>query len=233
MQVHYVSKYEKNDELQHFGVMGMHWGIRRYQPYAKGYKGSGEFVGKSDRKIIRKMNKASQQEAIKSKIYRVKQFKADQQKEKYNKKIENKVNKANKKVVKTKFDPVTKTYDHVVSDLEFKKLNKYRNKLQGKMNKTVSQLHRQADTINMDRKYISDSLEELTKRGTSFDVLVKNVYYRPAFFDTIRPIAGNLFGTVPTLSKKKSNVRKEGNPLSDFTKSSGMYTDTYFKVKKK
>lgn len=41
MQIHYVSKYEKNDELKHYGVMGMHWGIRRYQPYPDGSKAKG------------------------------------------------------------------------------------------------------------------------------------------------------------------------------------------------
>ena len=31
------------DELKHYGILGMHWGIRRYQPYPKGSKANGTY----------------------------------------------------------------------------------------------------------------------------------------------------------------------------------------------
>ena len=36
-----------SDEIQHHGVKGMKWGVRRYQPYPKGQRNAGKFIDAS------------------------------------------------------------------------------------------------------------------------------------------------------------------------------------------
>lgn len=56
-----------SNELYHYGVMGMKWGIRNYQPYPSDYKGTGVYKGKKGveygtKRDVKKYTKSLQRE---------------------------------------------------------------------------------------------------------------------------------------------------------------------------
>lgn len=52
-----------NDFLKHHGILGMKWGIRRFQPYSKGEGHKGRYTGKKNNIERLKTNKSKKKEA--------------------------------------------------------------------------------------------------------------------------------------------------------------------------
>lgn len=117
-----MNNYSK--ELMHHGVQGMHWGIRRYQPYPDGYNGEGKFIGKK-----------SEMRNLKREIRELKDYGTDysygeeyskKKSEKYQKKIDKaeEKGKPEKKIQKLKFKKeVQDTVSKLLAEAHDKKLS--------------------------------------------------------------------------------------------------------------
>lgn len=95
---------ELEDILKHYGVKGMKWGIRRYQPYPKGQGRKGKFLGKKNRKTTSRQNgnKTSSRTNRTGIRQRVREELQSRQRERDWKKVVNNMRKMNTKDISAK-----------------------------------------------------------------------------------------------------------------------------------
>lgn len=122
--------------LAHHGILGMKWGVRRYQPYPDNYSGDGKFVGKKSARAERRQARhvAKTNTRIKNAVdtgnkKKLKKYKDEMSPEEYEKKyaetvkngIDNAVKDRDKSALKKYKDDLNKReYQHQKNRIEFK-----------------------------------------------------------------------------------------------------------------
>lgn len=156
--------------LKHYGVLGMKWGVRRYQPYPKGQASKGKFVGSTEKSKI-KPTEDQMKEAIKKHNI----------KKQYEKTLPPSKIESTKKKLDYTSDIVrdTRNISQSISDMRSTRRHKI-----DLSSMSDQELRERVNRLNMERQYASLSSNEVSK-GESH---VSNTLN----------IAGNLLGIAST-----------------------------------
>ena len=157
-----MSVYLTSSELTHHGVMGMKWGVRRYQPYGSGGynpKSKGKFVGKKPKQ---EKPKPTHEELIRSTNARLLY---EHRSELSDKELKDRLNRLEN-------ERKLKTFSEQERNENFRKANEILNKVDTimkiksliKKSPTDAVLKKSIELVTKGAKLISDAFKDLTRK---------------------------------------------------------------------
>ena len=219
--------------LAHDGVKGMHWYIRRYQPYPSGYDGEGKFVGKRAARKAAKIEKrqARHQAKVKKKIENAvdtgnkkslnklrDEMSSDEYDAKYKELVDKGIDNAVKdrdtgSLKKFKEDMSPREYKHQKDRIEFKEaIDNDKNK---KANKLLSKVDPEdvAEATNLIKSRVALQDQKLAKIRQDSELMAK--------MDKLASGIGKVSKIAQNASSITSSVMSVNKQLTEFSKSAG------------